>query len=59
MSVPLSNKLEFLHISRQILVKKFAQDGKLRFATWKIGTHSGKGIQLLDTMIRRIMNIAC
>lgn len=33
-------------------VKKLVQDGKLRLATWNRGTLSGKGMELVDTMIK-------
>lgn len=53
-----SNNQEFLHVSRRMLVKKFAKDGKLILATWNARTLLEK-IELVDTMIRRRINIAC
>ena len=40
-------------------VKKLAEDYKIRLATWNIGTLTGKTRELVDTMIRRRISIAC
>ena len=40
-------------------VKKLAQESRIRLATWNIGTLTGKSIELVDTMKRRRVNIAC
>jgi len=53
------NEQGFLHQSGQVRVKKQVQDSSLRLATWNIGTLSGKGMELVDTMLRRKVNVAC
>ena len=53
------NEQGFLHQSGRVRVKKQVQDSSLRLATWNIGTLSGKGMELVDTMLRRKVNIAC
>ena len=50
------NEQGFLHY-RRVRVKKLVHDSKLRLATWNIGTLTGKGMEIVDTMIRRKVNI--
>ena len=52
------NEQGFLHYGR-VWVKKLVHDSKLRLATWNIGTLTGKGTEIVDTMIRRKVNIIC
>ena len=52
------NEQGFLHYG-QVRVKKLVHDSKLRLATWNIGTLTGKGMEIVDTMIRRKVNIIC
>ncbi|XP_058180118.1 uncharacterized protein LOC131298659 [Rhododendron vialii] len=40
-------------------VKKLAQDYRIHLATWNIGTLTGKTRELVDTMLRRKIRIAC
>jgi hypothetical protein len=49
----------FLHHAGRVRVKKLVQNTRLRLATWNIGTLTGKGRELVDTMVRRRVNIAC
>ena len=52
------NKQGFSY-SRCVWVKKLVHNVKLRLATWNIGTLTGKGMKLVDILIRRRVNIAC
>ena len=52
------NEQEFLHYGR-VRVKKLVHDSKLRLVIWNIGTLTGKGMEIVDTMIRRKVNIIC
>ena len=52
------NEQGFLHYGR-VRVKKLVPDSKLRLATWNIGTLTSKGMVIVDTMIRRKVNIIC
>ena len=52
------NEQGFLHYGR-VRVKKLVHDSKLRLATWNIGILIGKGMEIVDTMIRRKINIIC
>jgi len=42
-----------------VWVKKLFQESRICLATWNIGTLTGKSIELVDTMKRRRVNIAC
>ncbi|XP_058222975.1 uncharacterized protein LOC131332697 [Rhododendron vialii] len=50
---------EFSRVLGRARVKKLAQDYRIRLATWNIGTLTGKTRELVDTMLRRRINIAC
>ena len=50
------NEQRFLHY-RQVRIKKLVHDSKLRLAIWNIGTLTDKGMEIVDTMIRRKVNI--
>ena len=52
------NEQGFLNYGR-VRVKKLVHDSKLRIATWNIETPTGKGMEIVDTMIRRKVNIIC
>ena len=41
------------------MVKKLVQNTKLKLATRNIGTMTGKGMELVDTMRRRKVHVAC
>jgi hypothetical protein len=49
----------FPRVPGRARVKKLAQDYRIRLATWNIGTLTGKTRELVDTMIRRRISIAC
>ena len=52
------NEQGFLYYGR-VWVKKLFHDSKLRLATWNIGKLTDKGMEIVDTMIRRKVNIIC
>ena len=54
----MKNMQGFPHHGR-VWVKKLVQESRIRLATWNIGTLTGKSIELVDTMKRRRVNIAC
>ncbi|KAI8564245.1 hypothetical protein RHMOL_Rhmol03G0166900 [Rhododendron molle] len=49
----------FSRVPGRARVKKLAQDYRIRLATWNIGTLTGKTRELVDTMLRRRISIAC
>lgn len=49
----------FLRMPGRAQVKKLAQDYMIHLATWNIGTFTGKTRELVDTMLRRWIAIAC
>ncbi|XP_058189384.1 uncharacterized protein LOC131306970 [Rhododendron vialii] len=49
----------FLRVPGRARVKKLAQDYRIRLATWNIGTLTGKTRELVETMLRRWISIAC
>ena len=49
----------FPHFHGRVRVKKLVQENKLRLGSWNIGTLTGRGMELVDTMIRRRVNIVC
>ena len=56
--VAVKNEQGFSYFER-VRVKKLVHNVKLRLATLNIGTLIGKGMELVDTLIRRRVNIAC
>lgn len=53
------NEQGFSHFSGRMWVKKLAQKHRIRFATWNIGTLTGKSMEVVDTMVRRKINFMC
>lgn len=53
------NKQGFPRSSGPPRVKKLVQNYRLRLATWNIRTLTGKAMELVDTMIRRKVNVVC
>jgi len=53
------NKQGSSHLSERVWVKKLVQGNKIRFGTWNIGTLTGKSLEVVDTMIRRRINVMC
>ncbi|KAI8547554.1 hypothetical protein RHMOL_Rhmol07G0205200 [Rhododendron molle] len=49
----------FSRVPGRARVKKLAQDYRIRLATWNIGSLTGKTRELVDTMLRRRIGIAC
>ena len=56
--VAVKNEQGFSYFGR-VRVKKLVHNVKLRLASLNIGTLTGKGMELVDTLIRRRVNIAC
>ena len=54
----MKNEQGFLYFGR-VRVKKLVYNVKLRLASLNIESLIGKGIELVDTLIRRRVNIAC
>lgn len=54
----MKNEQEFSYFGR-VRVKKLVHNVKLRLASLNIGSLTGKGMELVDTLIRRRVNIAC
>ena len=52
-------KQGFPHRVGPMRVKKLVQNVKYRLGTWNIGTLTGKLFELVDTMIRRKINVLC
>jgi hypothetical protein len=54
------NEQGFLHLTRRMRrVRKLAEPSRVRVGTWNIGTLTGKHREVVDTMIRRRVNILC
>ena len=53
------NEQGFPHLTGRMWVKKLAQESLIRFGSWNIGTLTGKSMEVVDTMIRRRINIIC
>jgi hypothetical protein len=48
------------HLTRRMRrVKKLAEPNSLRVDTWNVGSLTGKFREIVDTMIRRRLNILC
>ena len=47
------------HLFGRVWVKKLVHGNKIRLGTWNIGTLTGKAMEVVDTMIRRRINIMC
>ena len=56
--VTVKNEQGFSYFER-VQVKKLVRNVKLMLATWNIGLLTGKGLELVDTLIRKRVNIAC
>ena len=54
----MKNEQGFSYFGR-VRVKKLVHNVKLRLTTLNIGTLTGKGMELVDTLIKRRVNIAC
>jgi hypothetical protein len=51
---------ESSHLTRRMRrVRKLAEPSRLRVGTWNVGSITGKLREIVDTMIRRRMNIFC
>jgi hypothetical protein len=54
------NEQEFLHLTRRMrMVRKLADPSRLHVGTWNAGSLTGKLREIVDTMIRRHVNILC
>jgi hypothetical protein len=48
------------HLTRRMrMVRKLAEPSRLRVGTWNVGSLTGKLREIVDTMIRRRVNILC
>jgi hypothetical protein len=48
------------HLTRQMrMVRKLAEPSKLCVGSWNVGSLTGKLQEIVDTMIRRRVNILC
>jgi hypothetical protein len=48
------------HLTRRMRrVRKLAEPSRLRVGTWNVGSLTGKLREIVDTMIRRRVNILC
>ena len=57
-SIAVKNEQGFSYFGR-VRVKKLVHNVKLRLASLNIGSLTGKKMELVDTLIRRRVNIAC
>ncbi|KAL4197283.1 hypothetical protein AMTRI_Chr04g250330 [Amborella trichopoda] len=57
--VAMKNRQGFPRHPRRAQVKKLVQENRIRLVTWNVGTLTGKSMELVDTMRRRRVNIAC
>jgi hypothetical protein len=54
------NEEESSHLTRRMRsVRKLAEPSRLRVGTWNVGSLMGKLREIVDTMIRRHVNILC
>jgi hypothetical protein len=54
------NEQESSHLTRRMRrVRKLAEPSRLRIGTWNVGSLTGKLREIVDTMIRRCVNILC
>jgi hypothetical protein len=54
------NEQWFSHLTRRMRrVRKLAEPSRLRVGTWNVGSLTGKFREIVDTMIRRRVNILC
>jgi hypothetical protein len=54
------NEQRSSHLTRRIRrIRKLAEPSRLRVGTWNIGSLTGKLREIVDTMIRRRVNILC
>jgi hypothetical protein len=54
------NKQGSSHLTRRMRrVRKLAEPSRLRVGTWNVGSLTGKLREIVDTMIRRRVNILC
>ena len=48
------------HLTRRMrMVRKLAEPSRVRVGTWNVGSLTGKLQEVVDTMIRRRVNILC
>jgi hypothetical protein len=58
--VVVKNEQVSSHLTRQMRrVRKLAEPSRLRVCTWNVGSLTGKLREIVDTMIRRRVNILC
>jgi hypothetical protein len=54
------NEQESSHLTRRMRrVRKLAEPSRVRVGTWNVGSLMGKLREVVDTMIRRRVNILC
>jgi hypothetical protein len=54
------NEQRSSHLTRRMRrIRKLAEPSKLRVGTWNVGSLTGKLREIVDTMIRRRVNILC
>jgi hypothetical protein len=54
------NEQESSHLTRRMRkVRKLAEHSRMRVGTWNVGSLTGKLREVVDTMIRRCVNIFC
>jgi hypothetical protein len=52
------NEQESSHLTRRMrMIRKLAEPSRLRVVTWNVGSLTGKLREIVDTMIRRRVNI--
>jgi hypothetical protein len=55
-----SNEQEFSHLTRRVRgARKLVGESRIRLGSWNVGYLTGKLRELVDTTIRRRMNILC
>jgi hypothetical protein len=54
------NEQGFSHLTRRMRrIRKLVESSRLRVGTWNVGSLTGKIREIVDTMIRRRVNILC
>jgi hypothetical protein len=54
------NEQGFSHLTQRMRrVRKLAEPSRVRVGTWNVGSFTGKLREVVDTMIRRRVNILC
>jgi hypothetical protein len=55
-----SNEQESSHLTRRVRgTRKLVRESRIRLGSWNVGSLTGKLRELIDTMIRRRVNILC